>query len=142
MFLHIICNLRGFWCRNRRGLAFLAAQGVLWYLQCPGYDNLFEPDVQGVAAVAKDRLDSVEGLEAAVAKVTVAARRSRCHLRIGPGAPRFLAVIVFQHRDCHCFFLGQAFLKMFLILFNFGAFGMKLFLMTSSSLHQGEPIRG
>ena len=109
MFLDIICNLHGFWCRNRRGLAFLAAQGVLWYLQCPGYDNLFEPDVQGVAAVAKDRLDSVEGLEAAVAKVTVAARRSRRHLRIGPGAPRFSTVRVFQHRDCHWFFLGQAF---------------------------------
>ena len=33
---------------------FRSSQGVLWYLQCPGYENLFEPDVQGVAAVAKD----------------------------------------------------------------------------------------
>lgn len=30
------------------------AKRVLWYLQCPGYENLFEPDVQGVAAVAKE----------------------------------------------------------------------------------------
>lgn len=30
------------------------ARRVLWYLQCPGYETLFEPDVQGVAAVAKE----------------------------------------------------------------------------------------
>ena len=65
-FLHFICNLRGFCVFEiEEELAFLAAaQGVLWYLQCPGYDNLFEPDVQGVAAVAKDRRNRV-GLEVA-----------------------------------------------------------------------------
>mmetsp|Transcript_26929 Transcript_26929/g.62594 ORF Transcript_26929/g.62594 Transcript_26929/m.62594 type:complete len:414 (-) Transcript_26929:266-1507(-) len=30
------------------------ARRVLWYLQCPGYENLFEPDTQGMAAVAKE----------------------------------------------------------------------------------------
>ena len=39
---------------------YLRFQGVLWYLQCPGYENLFEPDVQGVAAVAKDGSKSWE----------------------------------------------------------------------------------
>ncbi|CAJ1379439.1 unnamed protein product [Effrenium voratum] len=29
------------------------AKRVLWYLQCPGYENLFEPDVQGLM-VAKE----------------------------------------------------------------------------------------
>ena len=83
-------------------MAFLAAaQGVLWYLQCPGYDNLFEPDVQGVAAVAKDRRNRV-GLE-------VAHFGSESYLFFKPGDPDAT------------FELGLE-----LMLLNSGAFAMKL----------------
>ena len=30
--------------------------GVLWYLQCPGYENLFEPDVQGLMVAKAARV--------------------------------------------------------------------------------------
>eukprot|EP00440_Ansanella_granifera_P019029 gb/GFBE01020679.1/.p1 GENE.gb/GFBE01020679.1/~~gb/GFBE01020679.1/.p1 ORF type:complete len:471 (+),score=85.53 gb/GFBE01020679.1/:1-1413(+) len=30
------------------------AKRVLWYLQCPGFENLFEPDPQSIAVVAKE----------------------------------------------------------------------------------------
>ncbi|CAE7769365.1 unnamed protein product [Symbiodinium sp. CCMP2592] len=30
------------------------ARRVLWYLQCPGYESLYEPDAQGTHAVAKE----------------------------------------------------------------------------------------